>query len=246
MMVARNSEATPGANGSHNRLRSCKRVSQSWQIRTGDYVVLEDLSSAQRLIAHWDVRIPAREGNAGEEEFARLLKGRSVAAWEVLFEQHFDRVYRYALARLCCRETAEDIAATTFERTLTTINTYSYRGRPTLAWLYGIARNVVKEAHRGDARQRSTGLVRSLLHRRIEHGSDALTTLRADATDALVSRMDLDHAMRRLTETQREVVLLRYFAGLSAAETGQVIGRPDTAVYALQARALAALRRQLT
>jgi len=48
-----------------------------------------------------------------------------------------------------------------------------------------------------------------------------------------------------LTDTQREVVRLRYFAGLSASEAGQVIGRPETAVYALQARALAALRRQL-
>jgi RNA polymerase sigma factor (sigma-70 family) len=57
--------------------------------------------------------------------------------------------------------------------------------------------------------------------------------------------MDLDQAMRRLTHTQREVVRLRYFAGLSATEAGQVIGRPETAVYALQARALAALRRQL-
>ena len=57
--------------------------------------------------------------------------------------------------------------------------------------------------------------------------------------------MDLEHALGHLTKIQREVVLLRYFAGLTAAETGQVIGRPETAVYALQARALAALRRQL-
>jgi len=169
-----------------------------------------------------------------------------MAAWETLFERHFDRVYGYALARLCSREAAEDVAAATFHRALATIDSYCYRGRPALAWLYGIARNVVKEARRSDMRQRATGLVGQLLRR--DNGnrpSDTFLPIQADGTEGLVSRMDLERAMRRLTQTQREVVLLRYFAGLSAAETGQVIGRPETAVYALQARALLALRRQL-
>ena len=69
-----------------------------------------------------------------------------------------DRVYRYALGRLFCREAAEDVAAATFDRALATIDTYSYRGRPALAWLYGIARNVVNETRRSDMRQRATGL----------------------------------------------------------------------------------------
>ena len=31
-------------------------------------------------------------GHVGEKELARLLQARSLAAWEVLFEPHFDRV----------------------------------------------------------------------------------------------------------------------------------------------------------
>jgi RNA polymerase sigma-70 factor, ECF subfamily len=182
-----------------------------------------------------------------EEEFVRLLRARSLAAWEVLFERHYHRVYRYALGRLLSREIAEDVAATTFDRALATIDSYSYRGRPALAWIYGIARNVVNETRRSEMRQRATGLLESLLNSRNGHRpSDALPILQVDGSDALVSRMDLERALGRLTKIQREVVLLRYFAGLSAAETGQVMGRPETAVYALQARALAALRRQLT
>ena len=183
---------------------------------------------------------------SGEEEFARQLKDRSAQAWEVLFERHFDSIYRYALGRLFCREAAEDVAAATFDRALSTIEGYSYRGRPMLAWLYGIARNVVSETRRSEKRQRATGVLDSLLHGSNDHrASNALIPFQVDAADTLVSRLDLQQAMRCLTQAQREVVLLRYFAGLSAAETGQVIGRPETAVYALQARALAALRRQL-
>ena len=164
----------------------------------------------------------------------------------MLFEGHFDLVYRYALGRLFCREAAEDVAAATFDRALRTINSYSYRGRPILAWLYGIAGNIVKETLRDEARERRVGLVQGMLSRNGHQPHDPLHGTQVDSVTGLAARMDLDNAMRRLTRTQREVVLLRYFAGLSAIETGQIIGRPETAVYALQARALAALRRQLT
>jgi RNA polymerase sigma-70 factor, ECF subfamily len=182
-----------------------------------------------------------------EEELARLLRARSVAAWETLFERQFDRIYRYALARLRSCEAAEDVAAATFHRALATIDSYSYRGRPILAWLYGIARNVVNETRRRDKRQQAIGLLERLVRGSNGHRpSDALSFLEVDSAEALVAHIDLENAMRQLTDIQREAVLLRYFAGLSATDTGQVIGRPETAVYALQARAVAALRRHLT
>jgi RNA polymerase sigma-70 factor, ECF subfamily len=182
-----------------------------------------------------------------EEELARLLRARSLAAWEALFERHFDRIYRYALARLRSCEAAEDVAAATFHRALATIDSYSYQGRPILAWLYGIARNVVKETRRSDMRQQAIGLLERLVRGSNGHRpSDALSFLEVDGAEALVAQIDLENAMRQLTDIQREVVFLRYVAGLSATETGLAVGRPETAVYALQARAVAALRRQLT
>lgn len=182
-----------------------------------------------------------------ESELVLLLQNRSIAAWEILFERDFDRIYRYALARLRSCEAADDVAAATFQRALATIDDYSYRGRPILAWLYGIARNVVKETRRKDGRQQAIGLFQRLVHGSNNHGHpDANSFGKQDVTEALVAHMDLEDAMGRLTDIQREVVRLRYFAGLSATETGQVIGRPETAVYALQARAVASLRRHLT
>jgi RNA polymerase sigma-70 factor, ECF subfamily len=141
-------------------------------------------------------------------------------------------------------EAAQDIAATTFNRALETIDRYSYRGRPVLAWLYGIAGNLVKETLRNEARQRRAGLVEGF--RNGHTGQPPPESLHEDRVDELVSRMDLQRSMRHLTEAQHEVVLLRYFAGLSASETGRIMNRPETAVYALQARALSALLRQLS
>ena len=200
----------------------------------------QNRESAQRLLVR-----PAREETAGDEQLARLLKERSLAAWETLFERQFDRLYRYALGRLASRDEAQDVASATFDRALATIDGYAYRGRPVLAWLYGIAGNIVKETLRNKARERRIGLVTVTLNRNGHQPVDPRPVTPADEATALAARMDLNNAMRRLTQSQREVVLLRYFAGLSAVETGQIIGRPETAVYALQARALAALRRHL-
>ena len=118
-----------------------------------------------RPLASGDIRSPARIDHADEEELARLLRARSIPAWETLFERHFDRIYRYALARLRSREAAEDVAAATFDRALATIDSYAYRGRPALAWLYGIARNVVKETRRSDMRQQASGVAEDSFHR---------------------------------------------------------------------------------
>ncbi len=52
-------------------------------------------------------------------------------------------------------------------------------------------------------------------------------------------------ALARLTEDQREAIALRFFAGLSAREAAEVMGRQEGTVRGLQFRAVAALRRQL-
>ena len=65
------------------------------------------------------------------------------------------------------------------------------------------------------------------------------------AAAGFIESLDLRDALASLTRDQREAILLRYVVGLSAREAGAVLGRPEGAVYSLQSRALAALRRHL-
>jgi len=59
------------------------------------------------------------------------------------------------------------------------------------------------------------------------------------------SWMVLSGRLTALTDEQRDAIALRFFAGLSAREAAEVMGKQEGTVRGLQFRAIAALRRQL-
>jgi RNA polymerase sigma-70 factor (ECF subfamily) len=52
---------------------------------------------------------------------------------------------------------------------------------------------------------------------------------------------NLKQALKRLTEEQQQVILLRFVEGMSHAEVGAIIGKSEGAVRSIQYRALLAL-----
>ena len=76
-----------------------------------------------------------------------------------------------------------------------------------------------------------------------------LTSLSAEnpveVTEWRWQREQLRAAAAELTELQQQVIALRFAAGLSIAETAQVMDRSENAVKNLQHKAIAALRRRL-
>ena len=68
----------------------------------------------------------------------------------------------------------------------------------------------------------------------------------ADPARDAVARDRAVRLVGMLTEDQRDVVLLRVVADLSIEETAAALGKPITAVKALQRRALATLRRKIS
>jgi RNA polymerase sigma factor (sigma-70 family) len=64
-------------------------------------------------------------------------------------------------------------------------------------------------------------------------------------SDLRLEDLDLHEAIARLTRDQRETITLRFLVGLSTAEVALLLGKKPATVYSLQARAVAALKRQL-
>jgi RNA polymerase sigma-70 factor (ECF subfamily) len=199
-----------------------------------------------------------------ESDEAQLIdaaKASSSEAWAKIYAGNYRPVYRYIRARIFDDETAEDLAASVFVEAMTSIRSYSYRGRPLLAWLYRLARNIVADHRARLARERANGekrvagipraIVRGLASRLRRDDGDidsvnvALVAQSQTDPSTVAERLDLRDAIKSLTRDQREVIILRYHVGLSTHEIARVMGRAPSAVYSLAARALITLKRRL-
>lgn len=194
------------------------------------------------------------EGHDEEADLVRQAKARSPRAWTEIYERNQPKLFRYLLSRVGDRDLAEDLTATVFLEALRRIDSYQWKGRPLLAWLYSIARNTANYHHRTRYRRKNimnasiAALSRLLPVGRRERAADMGTAESGDAADpdSNVEKLDLQQAVGRLSRDQREVIILRYFVGLTTPETASVLGKRERAVYSLQARAIKSLRRQLT
>ena len=130
----------------------------------------------------------------------------------------------------------ENLAADVFLKAFEKVDTFKARGGPFAAWLFRIAHNIVVAHHRRRSRGPTTTLEDNL----------PLTT---DARDDLVA-MGLDigdvlSAMKEITDSQRQVIALRFGAGLSIQETAHALGKKEGAIKAMQHSAIQALRRHM-
>jgi RNA polymerase sigma-70 factor (ECF subfamily) len=170
-----------------------------------------------------------------EARLVQLAKERSPTAWAQIYDACYQKLFRYCYARTGDTTTAADLTSRVFLEALEGIDRYVYRGRPLLAWLYRIARNVVSDhLHAREREAKALADAGSLLDPH-EPGPASQVADQADLLDAL----------RRLTDDQQQVIVLRYYTGFTTAEIAQALERSERAVYSLEVRALAALRRAL-
>ncbi len=157
-------------------------------------------------------------------------------AFGALFDHYHAPVYRFIAARVGRPSDAEDLAQLVFVKALEALPRYEARGVPFGGWLFRLARNVVIDHVR--TRREHSNLDIIAEQATDEDGPDELAAIRQEM--ASVAR-----ALRRLTPEQREAIELRFFAGLSAREAAEAMGRQEGTVRGLQFRAIAALRREL-
>lgn len=148
-------------------------------------------------------------------------------AFGVLYDRYFDAVYNYIARRVGDPRTAEDIAGAVWERALTAIDRYEVRGVPFAAWLYRIAGNLVANHHR-----------RHQLRQKVQFDRPHDVSPSGSIDDRSV----VEEALQRLSESDREVITLYYYAGLKPAEISQVLECSVAAVHKRLHRARERLR----
>jgi RNA polymerase sigma-70 factor, ECF subfamily len=165
-------------------------------------------------------------------------EARSGDTWA--FGQLFDHfhlpIYRYIISRVHSPADTEDLTQLVFVKALEALPRYESRGIPFGGWLFRLARNAVVDFTRTRHEHADLDAI-------IDHGD-----VGPGPEDVAVTRQEMDAigvALAELTDDQREAIELRFFAGLSAREAADVMGRQEGTIRGLQFRAIAALRRQL-
>lgn len=170
-------------------------------------------------------------------------QARDPAAWTELYRRYHPPVYRYVRSRVRDDASAEDLAADVFLQALSSIDRYSQQ-RPFLAWLYGIAHHIIASHYRSERRRWSFLVPWSRDTDDDDRPIEDLPDPEA-GPDRHAEYLDLAAAIDRLTGPQREVIRLRYFAGLATEEIATAMRKDTSAIYSLHARALIRLRADL-
>lgn len=142
---------------------------------------------------------------------------RGARGGEPRFEQLYWRHHRDLLAFIRRRvplDAAEDVLAETFVVAWRRLEDIPDEER---AWLFGVARNVIRNSYRAEARQRA-------LNVRLAEEADRTASDVGRFDDAIASRADLVSSWNQLSETEQEVIALVAWDGLSNGEAAQVFG----------------------
>jgi len=183
-------------------------------------------------------RLPARTDDSDLRELTSLAVQGDRSAIESLLGELRPMVVRYCRARLgrvsAQYHIADDVAQEVCIAVLSALPRYRDMGRPFASFVFGIASHKVADALRSSVRS-------AVPTQDLPDGPDD----GPGPEETVVRYIEVEHARRllaRLPPNQRELLLLRVVSGLSAEETGNVLGMSPGAVRVAQHRALARLR----
>jgi RNA polymerase sigma-70 factor (ECF subfamily) len=172
-----------------------------------------------------------------EESLVKQAVQGDQVAFSRLYEEYFDKIYRYIAVRIGDRIEAEDMTQQVFLKAVKSISSYKWRGVPFSAWLFRIAHNQLVDHLRKKKKQPATLFDE--------------TFIAGDSNPQLMAERNLDieqlkKATEKLTKAQSEVISLRFAGGMSVAQVSKIMGRSEGAVKALQHSAIVSLRKILS
>jgi len=165
-----------------------------------------------------------RTSSSGTESWERF---------EELYRSCRDDVYAYVCTLLRDPAAAEDITALAFERAYRRRRTFDRQRGEERAWLFGIARNAALDELR--RRQRTATLATD--------PEDMAEVQEGDGAEVALRRTAVQTALSKLPAREREIIALKFHAGMSNAELARVLGVSESNAGTLLYRTMEKLRK---
>jgi RNA polymerase sigma-70 factor (ECF subfamily) len=156
----------------------------------------------------------------------------SEADFEALYNEHLPRIYNYFRYRLGDGPLAEDLTAATFEKAWRSRERYRRDLGAFSTWLFTIARRVAVDHYR---RRRPQTSLEDQAHLSVDENLEERVQQQADI-------QKLSVLLARLADRERELVALKYGAGLTNRAIAGLSGLSESNVGVILHRALQSLR----
>ncbi|HEY7639177.1 MAG TPA: sigma-70 family RNA polymerase sigma factor [Steroidobacteraceae bacterium] len=162
------------------------------------------------------------------------LPSTGAAGWDALYADHLPRIYNYLRLRLATEADVEDLTARTFEKAWAARARYRRDLAGFTTWLYRIAHNVC---------------IDYLRSQRAHVPLDAAAQIAAEPTPETDEERHSDLTRlaaltSSLPDRERELIALKYGAGLSNRAIAPLVGLSESNVGTILHRTVQALRSQ--
>ena len=179
--------------------------------------------------------------DAEDHAYIDALKKRDRSAWNRAFNDHHRAVFSYLYNQCRDASLSEDLVGVTFLEGLEASRRLKGTSEGLRGWLITIARNNLIDERRKSARRVPS----------VPFEADApppKSPAQRSAEDEVFSSLEVDRIselIHQLSEDQRDAVLMRLTADMSAASIAEVMGRSVGAVKVLIHRGLRSLATSL-
>ena len=161
----------------------------------------------------------------------------SPEAFGFLYQRYLERVYHYLRVHSSASEEAADLTQQVFIQAFNAINSYTPQGVPFSAWLFRIARNLLIDFERRVGSRPQPASLSDTVQRHMKAESDVETEVLKREASGNLARM-----LYQLPAEKRQLLALRFAAGLSAREIASIVGRSEAGVQKQLERTIRDLR----
>lgn len=173
-----------------------------------------------------------------EASLLQRARERDPAALAIIYDTYAPKIYAYIYRHIRDPHRAEDITSTVFLKMLESLDGNNFARDKLQSWLYRIAHNAIVDDVRYQQRRPTQTLYDTMV---ISPENDPSFIANKHMKEEVVW-----NAIQKLTEDQKDVIILRFGEGLTAPQVAQILGKTEEAVRALQRRGLANLRKLLS
>lgn len=171
-----------------------------------------------------------------ELKLIELAKNGDRGAFGEIYRTYLTRIYRFVYYLVNDENLAEDITQDTFIKVWNALPSFSIKKGTMQAYLFRAARNLVIDKQRKKKD--------SVLTEEIAESAQSQTDLVNEYAQNEEGKL-LKSALETLKESEKQIIILRYFEDLSFKEISNVIGKNDGAVRVEVHRILQKLKKHL-